>query len=67
MYLKNPRKFFRKIAARFVGGCVRKYLTNENIDDIDVATILSTKEIKEKFKIQISRLSKQELNMEQLH
>ena len=39
-----------KIAARFVGGCVRKYLTNENIDDIDVATILSTKEIKEKFK-----------------
>ena len=39
-----------KVAARFVGGCVRKYLTNENIDDIDVATILSTKEIKEKFK-----------------
>ncbi len=39
-----------KVAARFVGGCVRKYLTYENIDDIDVATILSTKEIKEKFK-----------------
>ena len=29
-----------KIAARFVGGCVRKYLSNEKIDDIDVATIL---------------------------
>ena len=38
------------IAARFVGGCVRKYLSNEEIDDIDVATILSSQEIKEKFK-----------------
>ena len=38
------------IAARFVGGCVRKYLTNDIIDDIDIATILSTSEIKEKFK-----------------
>jgi len=38
------------IAARFVGGCVRKYLTNDEIDDIDIATILSTDEIKEKFK-----------------
>ncbi len=38
------------VTARFVGGCVRKYLTNEKIDDIDVATILSTKEIKDKFK-----------------
>ena len=39
-----------KIAARFVGGCVRKYLSNEKIDDIDVATILTTDQIKEKFK-----------------
>jgi poly(A) polymerase len=38
------------IVARFVGGCVRKYLTNDAIDDIDIATILSTSEIKEKFK-----------------
>ena len=38
------------IAARFVGGCVRKHLTNEAIDDIDIATILNTDEIKEKFK-----------------
>ena len=38
------------ITARFVGGCVRKYLTNEKIDDIDVATILTTDQIKEKFK-----------------
>ncbi len=40
----------KKVAARFVGGCVRKYLSNEKIDDIDVATILTTDQIKEKFK-----------------
>ncbi len=39
-----------KIAARFVGGCVRKFLSNEKIDDIDIATILTTDQIKEKFK-----------------
>tara|TARA_B100001059_G_scaffold96939_1_gene96201 strand:- start:1748 stop:3010 length:1263 start_codon:yes stop_codon:yes gene_type:complete len=38
------------IVARFVGGCVRKYLTNDEIDDIDIATILSSDEVKEKFK-----------------
>ena len=38
------------VAARFVGGCVRKHLTNDKIDDIDIATTLSTSEIKEKFK-----------------
>jgi len=38
------------VTARFVGGCVRKYLTNNKIDDIDIATILSAKEIKERFK-----------------
>ena len=38
------------IAARFVGGCVRKHLSNDEIDDIDIATILSSDEIKEKFK-----------------
>ncbi len=37
------------VTARFVGGCVRKFLTNEKIDDIDIATILSTEEIKKKF------------------
>ena len=39
-----------KVAARFVGGCVRKYLSNERIDDIDIATILTTDQIREKFK-----------------
>ncbi len=39
-----------KIVARFVGGCVRKHLSNEKIDDIDIATILTTDQIKEKFK-----------------
>ena len=38
-----------KITARFVGGCVRKYLSNEEIDDIDIATTLSSEEIKERF------------------
>ena len=37
------------VTARFVGGCVRKYLSNDKIDDIDIATTLSTEEIKEKF------------------
>ena len=35
--------------AMFVGGCVRKYLSNEEIDDIDIATSLTTEQIKEKF------------------
>ncbi len=35
--------------AMFVGGCVRKYLSNEEIDDIDIATSLTTDQIKEKF------------------
>ncbi len=38
------------ITARFVGGCVRKHLSNDEIDDIDIATIFSTNDIKEKFK-----------------
>ena len=38
------------IVARFVGGCVRKHLSNDEIDDIDIATILGSDEIKEKFK-----------------
>ena len=38
-----------KIVARFVGGCVRKYLSNDEIDDIDIATTLSSGEIKERF------------------
>tara|TARA_Y100000591_G_scaffold276765_1_gene254085 strand:+ start:48 stop:1310 length:1263 start_codon:yes stop_codon:yes gene_type:complete len=39
-----------KVAARFVGGCVRKHLSNEKIDDIDIATILTIDQIREKFK-----------------
>ena len=37
------------VTARFVGGCVRKHLSNDKIDDIDIATTLSAEEIKEKF------------------
>ena len=39
-----------KVTARFVGGCVRKFLTNDEIEDLDIATILNTDEIKDKFK-----------------
>ena len=38
-----------KITARFVGGCVRKYLNNDEVDDIDIATTLSSNEIKQRF------------------
>ena len=36
--------------AMFVGGCVRKHLSNEVIDDIDIATSLTINQVKEKFK-----------------
>ena len=39
-----------KVVSRFVGGCVRKHLSNEKIDDIDIATILTTDQIKKKLK-----------------
>jgi tRNA nucleotidyltransferase/poly(A) polymerase len=44
---KNKSKNSR--VAMFVGGCVRKFLTNENIDDIDIASIFTPEQIKEKF------------------
>ena len=49
---KTLQQGFEKdvVVARFVGGCVRKHLTDDLIDDIDIATILSTDEIKERFK-----------------
>ena len=39
-----------KVVSRFVGGCVRKHLSGEEIDDIDIATILTTDEVKNKLK-----------------
>jgi poly(A) polymerase len=36
--------------AMFVGGCVRKFLKDEDIDDIDIATVFSPEEVKEKLK-----------------
>ncbi len=36
-------------AAMFVGGCVRKHLRNERVDDIDIATIFSPEELKKIF------------------
>ena len=59
-YKNRELKFvFRKLqqdfpnepkVAMFVGGCVRKHLSNEDINDIDIATSLTTDQIKEKFK-----------------
>jgi len=40
----------QSITAMFVGGCVRRHLHNEQIDDIDIATTLTSDQIKEKFK-----------------
>ena len=67
MFLIKFKRVFKSdiVTARFVGGCVRKYLSNEKIDDIDIATILSTDEIKENLKIQILKLLKLVLNTEQ--
>ena len=49
---KTMQKGFSKetVVARFVGGCVRKHLTNEVVDDIDIATILTTDEVRERFR-----------------
>ena len=59
-YKDNDLKFiFKKLeegssnqskTAIFVGGCVRKYLSYQKIDDIDIATSLTSDQIKEKFK-----------------
>ena len=37
-----------KSKVMFVGGCVRKSITGENVDDIDLATIYEPEQIKEK-------------------
>ena len=58
---KNIKKIFKILnkykksdkdnVAMFVGGCVRKYLTNEVVDDIDIATSLSPSQIIKIFKL----------------
>ena len=48
---KNEKNIIKNNqVAMFVGGCVRNFLTNENIDDIDIASIFFPEKIKEKFK-----------------
>ena len=39
-----------KQVAMFVGGCVRNFLSGEDIDDIDIATIFSPTEVKERLR-----------------
>ena len=48
---KNIKQIFEilneghgKPQVMFVGGCVRKYLLNQKIDDIDIATVLKPEE-----------------------
>jgi len=49
-YILEKDKKKNSQVAMFVGGCVRKFLNYENIDDIDIASILSPEELKERFK-----------------
>ena len=42
---KTLNEGHEKPQAMFVGGCVRKYLLNQKIDDIDIATVLKPEEI----------------------
>ncbi len=46
----NKNNFTGADSAMFVGGCVRKHLLGEEIDDIDIATNLTPNQVKEKFK-----------------
>ena len=52
--LKEAKKIFSYLneneneKVRFVGGCVRKAICSENIDDIDLATALKPEEVKKK-------------------
>ena len=43
-------EFGKETKVRFVGGCVRKAIRGEYIDDIDLATSLEPKEVKERLK-----------------
>jgi len=45
----NDRNSQNQKVAMFVGGCVRKFLSNEEIDDIDIATIFTPEQLKERF------------------
>ena len=51
VFKKLQEDFPKKpVNAMYVGGCVRKYLMGEKIDDIDIATSLTPDQVKEKFK-----------------
>ena len=46
LIFSNLNQIGKEDEVRFVGGCVRKSLSGEEIDDIDLATSLSTEEVK---------------------
>ena len=48
IFFSYLNKIGKENEVRFVGGCVRKSLCGENIDDIDVATSLEPEEVKER-------------------
>ena len=49
LIFSNLNQIGKEDEVRFVGGCVRKSLSGEEIDDIDLATSLSTEEVKIRF------------------
>ena len=50
---------------RYVGGCIRKVIKKETVDDIDLATNLKPNEVCEALKKKISIFMKLALSMEQ--
>ena len=49
-YILEKDKAKNTQVAMLVGGCVRNFLADENVDDIDIASVFTPEEIKEKFK-----------------
>ena len=47
---KSISDFSDNSEARYVGGCIRKIINNEKIDDIDLATNLDPKQVCEALK-----------------
>ena len=48
LFLEHLNEIGKESEVRFVGGCVRKAICGENIDDIDLATTLEPDEVKKR-------------------
>ena len=58
--------YSNKAEIRYVGGCVRKIINNEKVDDIDLATNIDPTKVKEALKKKILIILRLVLNMEPL-